>query len=907
MRMHGRAAGRLRTTCLSMLAILAACRTASESSTRAYEVTVPSPAPAAGGDTTPEERVASPPPAVQPGAVDPERERVRAAPGRTYRATAFQRLVLGDLNRHLWDIEFSVPVLDLDSVGGGLVVTELSGGKQTVGLRFRGRDGQEYQFRSIVKEPGRALPEGLRGGPVEDLLHDQQGAQFPLAALVVAELLEAADVLVAKPSVVVMPDDPRLGEFREAFAGRMGWIEVRPDETESGVRGFAGSEDVQGTPELFADLAERPEVFVDTRKLVRARLIDMFVNDWDRHADNWRWAGYTDDSRHRYEPVPRDRDWAFARIDGVLPELAGIIYPRYTSFGEAYPNIKRLMWAGSVVDRRLLGGVDRSTYREEVAELQEVFTDSVIDAAIGVLPPEYQAVEMDRLRSSLRQRRESLPHAAEEYYAFLAKWVDLYGTAEADSVHLATAGDSVQVGVWRGEERIPAFARTFHRQETEEIRLYLLSGHDVVTVDGEARFPMHVCLIGEPGSVELIRSTGSITLEEDGTVPDSHDLSFHEASSYLPQEDTTAAGGEGEGESLPPAPTFAWEKRDWGSQWLAHPAAHYESDFGLHLGMKVTRLSFGFGQDPYESRLDMQLLGSTNPWRAVGRAVYERKIGMDGLSARFQLDASTERHSRFFGFGNDSRDVAAEEFYTGFRSHMVLDASLVYSPPDARWSVWAGPRLARWGVVDHSDVPVVFQSESVYGSDAFAEYGLQGGLEIDNRDDADSPHRGMRLLVEGRAFPETGNLRAAHAGVSGRLGTYWDLPGPLDPVLHVSLYGERVVGDPPFPDMASLGGRYTLPGYRADRFIGDGAASASSLLRLTLFRLGSAGGLGFGVHGLGTMGRVWLDDVPESNTIHSAWGGGLFIRSEGLRRSVSITWARGERGTRTYVRLGFPF
>jgi hypothetical protein len=859
-------------------------------------------------DTTEEKKAdeGSTPRAVPLGVLNQTRDSVVASPGQTYRANAFERLVMGTLNRDLWEIEFKLPVLDLDSVGGGLTPTELSGGEQTLGLRLRGRDGLTYQFRSIVKDPTRALPDMLESGPIRGAVEDQQAAQFPLGASVVAELLLAAGVLVAKPTAVIMPDDPRLGEFREQFAGRMGWIEMRPEERDDDQPGFAGSRKVEGTAELFLELSEEPEARINEREFLRARLIDMFVNDWDRHADNWRWASFPEGNRERWDPVPRDRDWALSRVDGLLPRIAGMFYPKYVGFRDEYPAVGRLMWSGSVIDRRLLGGVDRAAYREEVAELQRIFSDSVIDAAIHALPPEYLAQEGKRLRSALLARRESLARVTDEYYMLLAGWVDLYGTTEPDSIDMAVGADTVTVRLWRGEARLPGFTRTFHKEETRELRLYVMSGRDVVTVHGEAAFPMKVCIVGEPGSVELLRPSGTTTLVAEGNVPLSHNLAFHEATPTSGRG-AMAQAGDGEEPELREGPTFAWEWRDWGSQWLVHPAVDYQSEFGLHLGAKASRIGFGFEGDPHDSRLDVTVLGSTNPRRLVGEVQYEKRLNKNGLSARVDVEAYTHRHSRFFGLGNETTDNAPEEHFRAFRSYNGLDASLVYQSPRETWSVWAGPRIVRWGKLDVMAESVIFDTVSVYGSDAFAEFGLQTGLEVDARDEKDNPSKGVLLLVEGRVFPETGNLRAAHGGLRGTFGSYLDLPGPLDPVLHVRLYGERIWGDAPFPDMASLGGRRSLPGYRTERYIGDSAASLSSLLRFNLFRIGGAGGVGVGAFGLGSMGRVWLDHVQEAGTIHRAWGGGLFLRSDELRRSVSISWAVGDSGTRTYLGLGLPF
>jgi hypothetical protein len=424
-------------------------------------------------------------------------------------------------------------------------------------------------------------------------------AQFPLSAVVVADLLQSIGVLVARPTAVVMPDDPRLGEFRELFAGRMGWIEVRPDEREDDEPGFAGSTDVAGTSEMLEDVWADPEAYVNTDDYVRSRLIDMLVNDWDRHQDNWRWAKFDEaDERERWDPVPRDRDWALARIDGLLPRLAGMLYPKYVGFDDSYPSIKRLMWAGGQTDRYVLGGVGRDVFIEEAGNLQRALSDSVIDHALHTLPPSYLEVEGGPLRHALAARRDGLMEAARQFYELLAGTVDTYGTTESDSVELHVDTDSVTISMWRGEDRLRGFSRTFHAHETGEVRVKLQTGEDVVAVTGGDRLPMRVRLIGEPAFVSLMRGDSTRLLVEEGTVAGFAGLSFHHTLVTEPTE--VAEEGEEQDPELPQAAVMAWETRDWGSQWLAYPAFDYDSDVGFDLGMGVTRYGFGFRQDPWD-------------------------------------------------------------------------------------------------------------------------------------------------------------------------------------------------------------------------------------------------------------------------------------------------------------------
>ena len=88
---------------------------------------------------------------------------ITTTPGRSYPAGRIKRMFAGDLNRHLWSVPVTFPVLDLDRVGGGLAPKETIGGKQTVGLRFIARDGLEYEFRPLVKHGDPGFPKWLPG------------------------------------------------------------------------------------------------------------------------------------------------------------------------------------------------------------------------------------------------------------------------------------------------------------------------------------------------------------------------------------------------------------------------------------------------------------------------------------------------------------------------------------------------------------------------------------------------------------------------------------------------------------------------------------------------------------------------------------------------------------------------
>ncbi len=61
---------------------------------------------------------------------------------------------------------------------------------------------------------------------------------------------------------------------------------------------------------------------VDESAYLKARLLDILIGDWDRHEDQWQWAVYEESGKTIYRPIPRDRDQAFSRMDGVIPQMA---------------------------------------------------------------------------------------------------------------------------------------------------------------------------------------------------------------------------------------------------------------------------------------------------------------------------------------------------------------------------------------------------------------------------------------------------------------------------------------------------------------------------------------------------------------------------------------------------------
>jgi hypothetical protein len=152
------------------------------------------------------------------------------------------------------------------------------GGHQTLSLRLADPTGKEWVLRSLEKNPSVLLPLELRETFARDVFDDAMSAQNPFAPLVIPKLAIAADVPHSNPVIGVVGADPALGEYEKLFAGRICLFEERDP--------LGKSDD---SHEMMVALIMDHDDSYDSEAFLRARIFDLFIGDWDRHADQWRW------------------------------------------------------------------------------------------------------------------------------------------------------------------------------------------------------------------------------------------------------------------------------------------------------------------------------------------------------------------------------------------------------------------------------------------------------------------------------------------------------------------------------------------------------------------------------------------------------------------------------------------
>ena len=410
-----------------------------------------------------------------------------------------KRILLGSNYREEWSVPVKMPVLNIRTVHGGLTPTEMGGGQQTKNLRLKDKNGKEYALRSVDKEVEKAVQPHLRKTFVKKLVQDMVSASHPYAALTIPDLAVAARVYSPHPKLYYVPDDPAFGKYREMFANTVCMLEEReptPDGSET-----------EDTEEMMQELMKNNDHMVLQEQVLRARLLDMLIADWDRHIDQWKWGEKDSAGKKMYYVIPRDRDFAYFNSAGVIPTvMSWTTLPHMRGFTSESKGLKKLNKKTWFFDHNFLNELDADDWQRIIADFQRSITDSVIHKAISRLPPETYAIRGKEIENKLKSRRDGLMKNAMKYYEDLASTVHVIGTDKADLFRVTGSGDDIAVTVYdyhkkqRGEV---VYTRLFKRGVTHEIFLNGFGEDDHFEIDETVSSKIRLIIEGGDGKDSL--------------------------------------------------------------------------------------------------------------------------------------------------------------------------------------------------------------------------------------------------------------------------------------------------------------------------------------------------------------------------------------------------------------------
>ena len=815
---------------------------------------------------------------------------VSLAAGLRYKGSRLHRFLMGATYRDLWATPIKVPVLDLRRSVGGLRPLKKGGGNQTKSLRFAAGDGNEYVFRLVDKD-NVTVAEGFEHTIVEGITRSQVSAQHPAAAEVAAPLLQAAGVLHVTPVLVAMPDDALLGEFRKEFAGTLGMIELYPVKPDSGP-GFAGAAAIIDSDTLLQRLDRDPHEAIDARAYLKARLMDMFLNDWDRHPGQWKWARFDSSRSKAWEPIPRDRDKPFIDHGGLVKPTA-IFSPNVMTFRATYPNIRGLTWNALELDRRLLAGLEKPVWDSVAADLERRMSNSVIERATQAMPAEYRYTAPG-LATILKMRRDRIPDIANRFYRELAEVEDLHATDAAEHASVRRLDDgSVEIEL-RAEGQEPYFRRRFDPAETGEIRLYLHGGDDTALVTGSAQRSIPVWIIGGNGKNHLVDSSTVHGRRHPTRLYDAGSVS---GVSYGPDSTWNRRPWVKEAGKME-APS-----RDRGDALVPGIALGSERDLGLLPGLSVNKYHFGFRERPYGSRYGLagEYATKYKGYRVMAVADLRREASRLHLSGKARM--SEIEIVNFHGLGNQTPDTGSKYFYQVRQRLWQLHPSVGLAL-GTHGDISLGPVVS---YTSTDSVPGRFISaQRPYGFGGFGQAGLQLNLSHNGTDRVRNSRRGLSLEAAGSWYPGIWDVTTGFGTLAAAASTYFTLPVPVHPKLVLRGAGRKVFGDFPFQESAFIGGRMAVRSLDPQRYAGDAAVNGSAELQVSLASFPFVLPLNVGVFGFSDAGRVYVKGKSPGGW-HTATGVGFWLGILNSATSVSVEIGGGQGLNGARLRTGMIF
>jgi hypothetical protein len=232
----------------------------------------------------------------------------------------------------------------------------------------------------------------------------------------------------------------------------------------------------------------------------------MLIGDFDRHDDQWRWASFSKKDKVLYRPIPRDRDQAFFKPDGIVMSMAKWRWLLWyvQPYKEDISDMAGTNRQGRHFDRSFLTEASWKDWRKEARYIQEHVTDEVIEKAIKEFPKEAYDINGEDIIRKLKSRRDKMVEIAERYYKILALKVDVVGTFKQDYFDVVRlANGDVEVNVYardngKRDKDKRYYHRVFHYDETNEIVLYGLEGEDEYRITGSGDKSILIRIVAGP-------------------------------------------------------------------------------------------------------------------------------------------------------------------------------------------------------------------------------------------------------------------------------------------------------------------------------------------------------------------------------------------------------------------------
>ncbi|MDN3668869.1 BamA/TamA family outer membrane protein [Echinicola jeungdonensis] len=833
---------------------------------------------------------------------------VEVAASKKYHASASQEKLYGENYRAEWGQIVRFRTFDLKKEKGGMKILKKGGGMQTRSLRLEDKNKDEFVLRSIEKYPESAIPQSLRNTIAKDIVQDQISASHPYGALIIPTLADAVGVFHTNPELVWLPDDPALGSYQERFGGAVYLYEGReisPQELEDEDYKF------YSTDKMLRKRFEDQDFELNQKYILRARILDLLIGDWDRHDDQWRWIGLVKKKGREFLPMPRDRDQAFFVNEGLFPKIASRkwIMPKFQGFGYELRDVNGYMFNARYFDRSFLNDLDKEDWEDELDVFVDQMDDDVIERAVKELPKEIYQHHGEEIIAKLKHRKTWLKEEALKYYEFLSKKVDVYGTYKSELIEIRHEPDGkVDVELSKiskkGDIKQKIFNRKFDPWETKEVRVYGMGGKDEISITGEG-----------PGKIKVRVLSG---LEEDKIVDESKlgkkaNWIYH----WKKQDDDMKLGKSSKVIQSKESSIYDFDRKAFKYDLLMPLASlEYNVDDGIFIGGGVQWTKHGFRKEPYA--IQQEIKGNIAIKTGASNIYYQgHAVDMFG-TLDLEWDASfnaPNNVNNFFGYGNESSEFLKDEFepsYYRARYNQIKLNTWIRKDYNENIHLKLGPLFQRGKMDEDDNIGKFIYSSGQTDIDIEKlneEKLFSGGnaqLVIDHTDHPKLPQRGVKFLHSFSYYQGLNDYSEDLASWISELSLYWSRQIPSRVTWATRFGGGVNWGDYEFFQAQVLGGQNNLRGYRRNRYMGDAMIYNNTEARIQLNRITTRlFPATIGLTLFHDIGRVWLEG-ENSNKWHNSYGVGIWLAPMNMM-VLTGTISIGEEEVLPTFTFGFQF
>jgi hypothetical protein len=801
---------------------------------------------------------------------------VKVALSDIYEAGNYRRFWMGDNYREIWNAKVDFPVFDIGTEKGGLSIIKRGGGMQTKSFRLKSTDGKQYVLRSVNKNVELVLPGNLRNTFALDLIQDGISASHPFSAITIPAMADAIGVLHTNPKLVWVPDDPRFGIYQKDLANGVFLFEERPNGNWKDFASFGNSKKIVGTDEVIENINDKHKYKIDQTAILKARLFDILINDWDRHEDQWRWASFKKKEETIYKPIPRDRDQVFFVSEGVIPWLATRkwINPKFQGFDYNIDDLKGLSFNARFFDRSFLNEPGLNDWQQMAKSINEQISDSIIHKAIDILPEKVYRHSGKEIEKKLISRKEKLEDYAKEYYLVLAKEVDIIGTNERE-LFKATRLENGNIDLTvtelsdkKGKEKEQLYKREFKIDETKEIRFYGLNGKDKYIIEGQSKKGIKIRIIGGKGNDSIIDRSKVNGWSKKTLIYDRKD-----------KKNFVEKGPETKLKLSNHKSVNRYNRKQFRNNTAA-PVLQlgYNIDDGIYLGGGVFSKIYSFRDSSFQKTY-FQYSYETGAFAAYYYGLFS------GIAQEFDLlldiQASLPKNvDNFFGLGNETKRITDDIEYYRVRYKFININPMLQFNLNENINYSFGTFYRYFHVQDTAGRYISELYPETLGSEAYQSHhyaGINANFIIDIRDNKILPKRGILWNTDVSDFFGLDSDANNFVRLKSDLSLYLSFRSDPRVVFAIRAGGAINFGDYEFFQANFIGGKTNVRGLYSNRYAGDQSFYQNTEVRIKLANLSSYvfnGQLGILV--FNDIGRVWYK-MEQSNVWHRGTGVGLWL------------------------------